>query len=80
MPIYEYVCDSCGEVVEALQKLNDPPLTDCPTGDGGQLSKVMSAHNVGASFKSAPAPACASPGACGAPSPGACGGGGCAFN
>jgi putative FmdB family regulatory protein len=47
MPIYEYLCDSCGQVFEALQRLSDPPLEDCPSGDGGKLRKTLSVHNVG---------------------------------
>jgi len=30
MPIYEYRCSSCGKEVEALQKLSEPPLVECP--------------------------------------------------
>ena len=26
MPIYEYVCQACGEEFEAIQKFSDPPL------------------------------------------------------
>jgi len=29
MPIYEYECRSCGERFDAMQKLSDPPLTEC---------------------------------------------------
>ena len=31
MPIYEYVCDTCGEDFEVMQKFSDSPLTkhDC---------------------------------------------------
>lgn len=47
MPIYEYACDACGGVVEVLQRLSDPPLTECPSGDRGRLRRVLSAHNVG---------------------------------
>lgn len=43
MPIYEYACKSCGHQLEALQKLSDAPLTDCPEcGDAG-LEKLVSA-------------------------------------
>lgn len=28
MPIYEYVCEECGEW-EEIQKVTDPPLTHC---------------------------------------------------
>ncbi len=60
MPIYEYVCDSCGQTIEALQRLSDPPLQDCPSGDGGTLSKTLSAHNVGGVASGAEAAACES--------------------
>ena len=49
MPIYEYVCDQCGDVLEVLQKISDPAPVDCPSGDGGALRRVLSAHNVGGS-------------------------------
>lgn len=29
MPIYEYQCDACGGIFDALRKLSDPPLTQC---------------------------------------------------
>ncbi len=47
MPIYEYLCDSCGETVEILQKISDPPPEACPSDDGGKLIRILSAHNVG---------------------------------
>jgi len=46
VPIYEYVCDSCGERIEVLQRLSDPPPESCPR-DAGTLIRVLSAHNVG---------------------------------
>ncbi|MCW8907618.1 MAG: zinc ribbon domain-containing protein, partial [Sedimenticola sp.] len=30
MPIYEYRCDACGHELEAIQKMSDAALTDCP--------------------------------------------------
>jgi putative FmdB family regulatory protein len=42
MPIYEYVCERCGEGTEAIQRLDDPPLTECPKC-GGRLRKKVSA-------------------------------------
>ncbi|HEB99417.1 MAG TPA: zinc ribbon domain-containing protein, partial [Thiotrichales bacterium] len=30
MPIYEYQCNNCGHELESLQKISDPPLSDCP--------------------------------------------------
>lgn len=43
MPIYEYRCESCGHEEEALQKMSDAPLTDCPACQTGNLKKKMSA-------------------------------------
>lgn len=43
MPIYEYVCQSCGHQHEALQKLSDAPLTDCPACQEAALVKQVSA-------------------------------------
>jgi putative FmdB family regulatory protein len=42
MPIYEYVCERCGESTEAIQRLDDPPLTEC-LKCGGRLRKKVSA-------------------------------------
>ncbi|TYT75060.1 FmdB family zinc ribbon protein [Desulfobotulus mexicanus] len=41
MPIYEYECAQCGQVMDVLQKISDPPLTTCQ-GCGGSVRKVMS--------------------------------------
>ena len=30
MPIYEYQCQECGHELEAIQRLADDPLTECP--------------------------------------------------
>ncbi|NOL48663.1 hypothetical protein HKX40_00720 [Pelistega europaea] len=30
MPIYVYKCSNCGCTKEILQKMSDPPLTQCP--------------------------------------------------
>jgi putative FmdB family regulatory protein len=48
MPTYEYVCTECGEHVEVVQSMSDPPLTTCPVC-GGQLRKVFSP--IGIVFK-----------------------------
>ncbi len=42
MPIYEYQCTQCGERTEALQRLDEAPLTVCPHC-GGELRKLISA-------------------------------------
>jgi putative FmdB family regulatory protein len=41
MPIYEYQCAACGQVVEKWQKISEEPLTTCPSC-GGSLSKLIS--------------------------------------
>ena len=43
MPIYEYQCQACGHEYEALQKLSDAPLTDCPACNKPELVKKISA-------------------------------------
>jgi putative FmdB family regulatory protein len=43
MPIYEYRCTECGHELEKLQKLSDPPLTDCPVCGKATLQKRVSA-------------------------------------
>lgn len=43
MPIYEYHCQSCGNEMEALQKISDPPLTECPNCHENALRKKVSA-------------------------------------
>ncbi len=43
MPIYEYRCTSCGHEKEVLQKLSDPPLTECPACGKSTLGKLVSA-------------------------------------
>ena len=30
MPIYEYLCATCGYQFEEVQKFNEPPLEECP--------------------------------------------------
>ncbi len=43
MPIYEYQCESCSHSLEALQKLSDAPLVDCPACGKASLKKQISA-------------------------------------
>ena|SRR6056297_1658416 len=43
MPIYEYVCKSCGHELDALQKMSDEPLTDCPDCGETALKRKISA-------------------------------------
>jgi putative FmdB family regulatory protein len=43
MPIYEYVCNSCGHEKEVLQSLNDEKLTDCPACGKPEFIRKISA-------------------------------------
>ncbi len=43
MPIYEYECSACHHRLEALQKISDAPLTDCPACSQAALQKQISA-------------------------------------
>ena len=43
MPIYEYQCKECGHRLEAMQKMSDAPLEDCPECGASALGKLMSA-------------------------------------
>lgn len=33
MPVYEYKCDTCGEVFTSFQSINDDPLVEGPDCD-----------------------------------------------
>lgn len=71
MPIYEYACTSCGHRLEAMQKMSDSLLTDCPACGKAALVKQMSAAGAfvvkekrrGRTTDSAPA--CGAAGGCG---------------
>ena len=43
MPIYEYRCSACGQEHEALQKVTEPPLTECPSCGRPGLQKLLTA-------------------------------------
>lgn len=43
MPFYEYRCDNCEYQLEALQKISDAPLVDCPQCGQPTLKKLVSA-------------------------------------
>ena len=46
MPIYEYACQKCGHTLDALQKMSDEPLLDCPECGESALKKLISAPNL----------------------------------
>jgi putative FmdB family regulatory protein len=43
MPIYAYKCDACGFAKDALQKMSDSPLTDCPQCGAAAFKKQVTA-------------------------------------
>jgi putative FmdB family regulatory protein len=45
MPLYEYACQKCGERIEIIQRMNDPPSSICPTC-GGELRKLFSSPAI----------------------------------
>ena len=45
MPLYEYVCQSCGKKTEVLQGMKERPLKVCPHC-GGKLKKAFSAPAI----------------------------------
>jgi putative FmdB family regulatory protein len=42
MPIYEYLCESCGKVNEHLQKVGDRPPAKCDECGSRKLAKLVS--------------------------------------
>jgi len=45
LPIYEYRCLNCGELVEKIQKFSDPPLTTCQKCEG-ELERLLSSPAI----------------------------------
>ena len=43
MPFYEYECSACKFYVEALQKVSEPPLRQCPSCKKQTLKRLVSA-------------------------------------
>jgi putative FmdB family regulatory protein len=41
MPLYEYLCDNCGNQFELRQKFSDKPAEVCPEC-GGHINKLIS--------------------------------------
>lgn len=46
MPIYEYVCEKCGEKTEVIQRMGASPLRVCPHCGGKKLKKAFSAPAI----------------------------------
>src|SRR5262245_46252860 len=45
MPIYEYICEKCGEKTEVIQRVGEAPLRVCPHCSG-RLKKAVSAPAI----------------------------------
>ena len=43
VPIYEYKCEACEHSLEALQKISDDPLRECPACGKPALKKQVTA-------------------------------------
>lgn len=43
MPIYGYLCQNCEHTLDALQKVADEPLVDCPQCGKPELRRQLSA-------------------------------------
>ncbi len=43
MPIYEYACTACDHRLDALQKVSDGTLKDCPSCGEPDLQRLLSA-------------------------------------
>lgn len=46
MPLYEYLCGSCGARFERIRKFSDPPLAECPSCGGGPVEKLISSPAI----------------------------------
>ena len=43
MPLYGYICKNCEHTLDALQKMSDDPLVDCPECGEAALKRQLSA-------------------------------------
>ena len=46
MPLYEYVCDACGQRFEIIQKFSDGPPEACPACGKGPVVRQMSSPAI----------------------------------
>jgi putative FmdB family regulatory protein len=42
MPTYEYVCEACGNAWEAVQRISEDPLKDCPKCNAPKAKRQIS--------------------------------------
>ena len=45
MPVYEYKCMKCEDIIEKFQSMRDDPLTECPKCSG-ELKKLISTNSI----------------------------------
>lgn len=50
MPIYEYRCKKCKHELEALQKMTDDKLTECPGCKDSSLERLISKNTSRLNF------------------------------
>jgi putative FmdB family regulatory protein len=46
MPLYEYLCDACGQRFELIQKFSDPPPDACPKCGKGPVERQLSSPAI----------------------------------
>jgi len=54
MPIYEYVCNSCGNEFEAIVSSTDATPVSCESCQSDDVKKVMSASSIKVGGSAAP--------------------------
>ena len=54
MPIYEFVCNSCGSEFEAIVSSTDTTMVSCESCQGSDVKKVMSASSIKVGGSAAP--------------------------
>jgi putative FmdB family regulatory protein len=43
MPLYDYLCTTCGKTFEVSQRMSDPALTHCQCGAKGTVKRQLNA-------------------------------------
>ena len=46
MPLYEYLCGSCGHRFERIQKFSDAPVAECPSCGAAQVERLVSSPAI----------------------------------
>jgi putative FmdB family regulatory protein len=62
MPLYEYICKSCGERFEKLVRMSDQPQSiACPTCTGAEVERALSTFATGGGVQRSDAAASCGP-------------------